>query len=85
MRRPVDTSDEGRERQLAAYRSMAPELRLRLAAEMSTDVQRLFEAGARARASRLQGREPKRVRVTFGELLAVVIGILDQSGETRMK
>jgi hypothetical protein len=62
MRRPVDTSLEARERQLAAYRLMAPELRLRLAADMSWDVRRLFEAGARVRASRSPGREPKRDR-----------------------
>ena len=58
MRRPVDTSLEARERQLAAYRLMAPEMRLRLAAEMSADVRSLTEAGTRARASRPPSREP---------------------------
>lgn len=52
MRRPVDTSPEARERQLAAYRAMAPETRLRLAAEMSADVRALTKAGIRARAAR---------------------------------
>ena len=52
MRRPVDTSLETRERQLAAYRAMTPETRLRLAAEMSADVRSLNEAGIRARAAR---------------------------------
>ena len=59
MRRPIDTSLEARERQLAAYRLMAPEVRLRLAAEMSADVRSLTEAGTRARAARFASREPK--------------------------
>jgi hypothetical protein len=59
MRRPVDTSFDARERQLAAYRSMAPEARLRLAADMSADVLSLAKAGARARASRPANRERK--------------------------
>jgi hypothetical protein len=58
MRRPVDTSLEVRERQLAAYRLMAPEMRLRLAAEMSADIRSLTEAGTRARAARPPSREP---------------------------
>lgn len=58
MRRPVDTSREARERQLATYRAMAPETRLRLAAEMSADVRALTEAGNRARAARSPSREP---------------------------
>lgn len=57
MRRSVDTSLEARERQLAAYRAMAPEMRLRLAAEMSADIRTLVEAGIRARASRSPSRE----------------------------
>jgi hypothetical protein len=57
MSRPADTSLEARERQLAAYRSMAPEARLRLAADMSADVLSLSKAGARARASRPAKRE----------------------------
>jgi hypothetical protein len=61
MRRPVDTSIEARERQVAVYRAMTPEMRLRLAAEMSADVRTLTEAGTRARAARSPGREPKGV------------------------
>jgi hypothetical protein len=52
MRRPVDTSPEARERQLAAYRAMTPETRLRLAAELSVDIRSLAAAGKRARADR---------------------------------
>jgi hypothetical protein len=59
MRRPPDTSLKARERQLAAYRMMAPEARLRLAADMSADVRSLANAGARARASRPAIRERK--------------------------
>ena len=59
MRRPVDTSLEARERQLAAYRAMTPEKRLRLAAEMSTDIRSLTEAGTLARAASPASREPK--------------------------
>ena len=62
MRRPVDTSLEVRERQLAAYRAMAPEMRLRLAAEMSADIRSLAEAGIRARVAKSAGREPKAVK-----------------------
>jgi hypothetical protein len=57
MRRPLDTSLEARERQLAAYRAMAPETRLRLAAEMSADVRALSAAGIRGR-SRTPCHEP---------------------------
>ena len=57
MRRPLDTSREARERQLAAYRAMAPEMRLRLAAEMSAEVRSLSEAGARARMVHSSGSE----------------------------
>ena len=59
MRRPVDTSFEARERQLAAYRAMAPEKRLRLAAEMSADIRSLTKAGTLARASSPASRERK--------------------------
>lgn len=62
MRRPVDTSLEARERQLAAYRAMTPETRLRLAAELSADARSLTEAGTRARAARSPGREPNGVK-----------------------
>jgi hypothetical protein len=58
MRRRLDTSLEARERQLAAYRLTAPEMRLRLAAEMSADVRALTAAGIRGRASRTPGHEP---------------------------
>ena len=56
MRRPIDTSLEARERQLAIYRAMAPETRLRLAAELSADVRSLTEAGSRGRATRTPSR-----------------------------
>lgn len=59
---------------------MAPEVRLRLAAETSADVRSLSEAGSRARASSPLSRERNGDPVTFGELLAVVIGLLDRSG-----
>jgi hypothetical protein len=59
MRPPHDTSREARERQLAAYRAMAPEMRLRLAAEMSAVAWTLTEAGTRARAARSPDREPR--------------------------
>lgn len=62
MRRSADTSLDARERQLAAYRAMAPEQRLRLAAEMSADVRSLNEAGIRARGAQSPMREPKGVR-----------------------
>jgi hypothetical protein len=51
MRRSVDTSLAARQRQIAAYRAMTPERRLRLAEEMSADVRALAEAGGRARAT----------------------------------
>jgi len=57
MRRPVDTSLEARERQLAAYRAMTPERRLRLAAEVSADVRSLAEAGTQARTARTPSHE----------------------------
>ena len=50
--RPMDTSAEARERQVAAYRAMTPDDRLRLADEMSTEVRELARAGIRARAGR---------------------------------
>ena len=62
MRRPIDTSVEARERQLAAYRAMAPEARLRLAAEMSADVRSLSQAGRRARATRKSEHSPAQKR-----------------------
>jgi hypothetical protein len=58
MRRPNDTSAEAHKRQLAAYRAMTPDTRLRLAAEMSADVRSLSEAGRQARATRESERAP---------------------------
>jgi len=55
MRRPADTSEDARRRQVAAYRAMTPEARLRLADAMSQDVRRIAEAGNVARASRMRG------------------------------
>ena len=49
MRRPLDTSSDMRARQIALYRAMTPEDRIRLADEMSTDVRELARAGIRAR------------------------------------
>ena len=49
MRRPLDTSEDSRRRQLDAYRAMTPEQRLQLADEMSADVADLAASGARAR------------------------------------
>lgn len=49
MPRSGDTSPEARERQLAAYRAMSPEQRLRLAVQMSADVRSLAVAGSQAR------------------------------------
>ena len=49
MRRPLDTSSDMRARQIALYRAMTPEDRIRLADEMSTDVRELARAGTRAR------------------------------------
>ena len=51
MSRPADTSPEAHRRQIEAYRSMTPGQRLRLADEMSAEVQQLAEAG-RARRER---------------------------------
>ena len=51
MRRSVDTSLAARRRQIAAYRAMTPEKRLRLADEMSAEVRALADAGGRARAT----------------------------------
>lgn len=51
MRRSVDTSLAARRRQIAAYRAMTPEKRLRLAEEMSAEVRALAVAGGRARAT----------------------------------
>ena len=52
MRRSVDTSLAARQRQIAAYRAMTPERRLRLAEEMSAEVRALADAGGRTRATR---------------------------------
>ena len=49
MRRPLDTSSDMRERQIALYRAMTPGERIRLADEMSTDVRELARSGLRAR------------------------------------
>ncbi len=49
MRRPLDTSIDGRERQLELYRAMTAEDRVRLADQMSTEVRELARAGIRAR------------------------------------
>lgn len=45
MSRPANTSLETYRRQVEAYRSMTPAERLRLADEMSTEVQQLADAG----------------------------------------
>ena len=49
MRRPLDTSNDARARQIALYRAMTPDDRIRLANEMSTDVRTLARSGIRAR------------------------------------
>lgn len=49
MRRPLDTSPEAHARQLAAYRAMRPEERLRLAGQLSDDIRSLARSGIRAR------------------------------------
>ncbi len=45
MRRPLDTSSDTRARQIALYRAMTPDDRIRLADEMSTDVRELARSG----------------------------------------
>ncbi len=49
MRRPLDTSSDTRARQIALYRAMTPDDRIRLADEMSIDVRELARSGSRAR------------------------------------
>jgi hypothetical protein len=49
MPRPLDTSADARERQLAAIRALAPSDRLRLADEMSADIRALAASGDRRR------------------------------------
>ena len=63
MTRPLDTTVDAHERQVAAFRAMTPSERLRLADEMSTDVRALMASGDRRRrqqaerAERLSARE----------------------------
>lgn len=49
MGRPLDTSGDAFDRQVAALRSMTPTARLRLADDMSQAVRELTEAGIRRR------------------------------------
>ena len=60
MRRPADTSDDMRDRQLAAYRAMTPATRLRLSDQMSTDVRELARAGERTRTPQDPAPDAKR-------------------------
>ena len=49
MSRPIDTSRDAAERQLAAFRAMTPEARLRLAESMSAETRTLTRSGIQAR------------------------------------
>lgn len=76
MARRTDTSDDARRRQLEAYRAMAPEERLRLAAMMSDDVRSLARSGIRARhAGPMDDRavEAELARVLLGTELAAAV------------
>jgi hypothetical protein len=46
---PRDTSQEAFARQMAAFRAMTPQERVRLAAEMSDELREIVRAGIRAR------------------------------------
>jgi len=67
MGRPLDTSGDAFNRQVAALRSMTPAARLRLADDMSQAVRDLTEAGIRRRQPGLS--EEERAAVLRGILL----------------
>jgi hypothetical protein len=58
---PLDTSDEARQRQVAAWIAMGPEKRVRLAASMSDDIRRVAAEGQamRTRRSEADGKRPR--------------------------
>ena len=49
MRRPLDTSDHARRRQIAILRSMSPSQRVAIAASMTDEVRAITEAGIQRR------------------------------------
>ena len=84
MSRPADTSPETHRRQVERYRSMTPAERLRLADEMSTEVQQLADAG-RAHRERVpddvgHAAPVAQPPLSFAALLADVIPRLDRAG-----
>lgn len=72
MGRPLDTSPDAIDRQLAALRSMTPAARLRLADDMSQAVRALAEAGLRRRQPDLSDEDQAAifVRIVLGGELA---------------
>ena len=72
MGRPLDTSREAFDRQLAALRAMTPAARLRLADDMSQAIRDLAEAGIRRRQPDLSDEDRAAVlgRIVLGPELA---------------
>jgi hypothetical protein len=75
MGRPLDTSRDAFERQLAALRSMTPEARIRLADDMSQAVRQLADAGIRRRQPDLSDEDRAAVlaRIVLGPELAETV------------
>ncbi|HET9346392.1 MAG TPA: hypothetical protein VFO05_11900 [Candidatus Limnocylindrales bacterium] len=73
MGRPLDTSVDAFDRQLAALRSMTPAVRLRLADDMSQAVYGLVEAGIRRRQPDLSDEDRAAIfaGIVLGPELAV--------------
>lgn len=72
MGRPLDTSGDAFDRQVAALRSMTPTTRLRLADDMSQAIRELTEAGIRRRQPGLSDEDRAVVlrRILLGPELA---------------
>jgi len=66
MGRPIDTSADAHERHVAAFRSMTPQDRLRVAASMSAEVRALAAAGVRHRHPEYT---PEQVDAAVAEIL----------------
>lgn len=73
---PLDTSFDARRRQLAAYRAMSSEDRLRLADQLSDDVRTLTRSGIRARHSGVMSEDEvdaALARILLGAMVAAAV------------
>ena len=69
---PIDTTDEAREVQIAAYRAMTPSQRVEIALQLSDDVRAISRSGIRCRHPELDERDVHHefLRVLYGSELA---------------